>query len=54
MPIDLDEAEDLRNAPEEAEERALGRARRVRIVADVGALGAPGDGVLDRGGAGGG
>ena len=54
MSEDLDEAEHLRDAPEEAETGALGCARWVRVVTDVGPLGAPRDGVLDRGGARGG
>src|SRR6185369_10635795 len=54
MSIDLDEAEDLRDAPQEVKLGALGSARRVGVVTDVGALGAPWDGMLDRGGAGGG
>src|SRR5262249_61869452 len=51
--VDLEEAEDRRDAPEEAEARARGRARRVGIVAEGGVLGGPRGGGLGGGAAGG-
>jgi hypothetical protein len=51
MPVDLEEAENRRDASQEAKAGALCVARGVGIVADVGVLGVPGDFVLDDGAA---
>jgi len=52
MAIDLDEAEDGREPPQQAEPSTLGVARRVWLVAEVGVLGLRGDLVAGNGGAG--
>jgi hypothetical protein len=50
---DLDEAQDLRDAPQQAEACPLGATRGIRVVAQVGVVSVAGDLVLDDGGPGG-
>ena len=52
MAVDLDEAEDGREPSEEAETLALGLARRIGLVAEIGVLGLRGNLVVNDSGAG--